>query len=83
MALQARSNALNQVQLRWEPNPEPRLSHYQVLRSTKADRGYQVIGRAPAKQPVYLDLDVRPGTLYFYSVIAGPSLFRSDAHGRP
>jgi fibronectin type 3 domain-containing protein len=70
LGLSASNNDRDRVELRWEPNPEVKISHYEVLRSTKADRGYKVIGKAAPREPRFLDLAVRNGTLYFYSVLA-------------
>jgi hypothetical protein len=66
----APSNARDRVELSWEPNPEPNLSHYEILRSSKADRGYKIIGRAGPREPRFVDVRIQAGTLYFYSVVA-------------
>jgi fibronectin type 3 domain-containing protein len=70
IGLAALSNGIGQVLLRWEPNPEPNLARYQVLRSTKADSGYRIVGEAGPQESRFLDLGVKPGTLYFYSLLA-------------
>jgi fibronectin type 3 domain-containing protein len=70
IGLRAASNAVDRIDLHWEANPEANISHYEVLRSTKADRGYRIVGRASSQAPRYIDLAVKPGTLYFYSLLA-------------
>ncbi len=58
------------IKLQWQENPERRISNYIIFRSTHPKKGYRKIGQAGSRSAKYHDLDTRPATLYYYSLVA-------------
>ena len=59
----------SRVTIRWDPNKEPDLSHYIILRRL-TDTTPDSVGRVNAPGTQYIDATVTNGTTYFYQVIA-------------
>ncbi|MEO8679938.1 MAG: hypothetical protein ABI665_12870 [Vicinamibacterales bacterium] len=58
------------INLIWEPNSEPDLAGYIVLRGEAPGDTLQAITPAPVKETTYRDTTVRPGVRYVYAVVA-------------
>jgi predicted small lipoprotein YifL len=58
------------VNLIWEPNTEPDLAGYIVLRGTAPGGTLQALTPTPIRETTYRDLTATPGVLYVYAVVA-------------
>jgi hypothetical protein len=58
------------VDLIWEPNSEPDLAGYLVLRGAPGDDTLTRLTRAPIAEARFTDRAVTPGTRYVYAVVA-------------
>ncbi|MDO8794694.1 MAG: fibronectin type III domain-containing protein [Vicinamibacterales bacterium] len=58
------------IDLIWEPNDEPDLAGYLVLRGIAPDGPLQRLTASPIAATRYRDAAVTPGVKYFYSVVA-------------
>ena len=58
------------IDLIWEPNDEPDLAGYLVLRGIAPDGPVQRLTASPIAATRYRDAAVTPGVKYFYSVVA-------------
>ncbi len=58
------------INLIWEPNSEPDLAGYLVLRGEAPGDKLQALTLAPITATNYRDTDVRPGVRYMYVVVA-------------
>jgi len=58
------------VSLIWEPNSEPDLAGYLVLRATAGSETLQPLTPAPVTGTTYRDTAVQPGVRYVYAVAA-------------
>jgi predicted small lipoprotein YifL len=61
---------LGVINLIWEPNTEPDLAGYIVLRGTAPGDTLQALTPAPIRETTYRDQSVRPGERYVYAVVA-------------
>jgi fibronectin type 3 domain-containing protein len=61
---------VNVINLIWEPNSEPDLAGYIVLRGTAPGDMLQAITPTPIRETTYRDQSVRPGERYVYAVVA-------------
>jgi len=59
----------SQVELSWNPNPEPNLDYYVVFRDT-APNPTDSLAAVPAPATTYLDLAVENDTTYYYRIKA-------------
>jgi hypothetical protein len=67
LAAVASEGAINLI---WEPNVEPDLGGYVVLRGEAGDATLQPLTPAPIVEANYRDMAVKPGTRYVYAVMA-------------
>jgi len=58
------------ISLIWNPNTEPDLGGYLVLRAEAPGETLQPVTAAPIHDTTYRDTDVRPGVRYVYAVVA-------------
>ena len=58
------------ISLIWEPNAEPDLGGYLVLRREARDATLRQLTSGPIRDARYRDTTVHPGTRYMYSVVA-------------
>jgi predicted small lipoprotein YifL len=58
------------ISLIWEPNSEPDLGGYVVLRREPGDATLRQLTTTPVADTRYRDTDVQPGRRYLYSVVA-------------
>jgi hypothetical protein len=58
------------ISLIWEPNQEPDLGGYMVLRGAAGDATLQPITRTPLAEARFRDTTVKPGARYTYAVVA-------------
>jgi len=58
------------INLSWEPNGEPDLGGYVVLRGRAGDATLQPLTRSPVSETRFADRDVMPGVRYVYAVTA-------------
>jgi hypothetical protein len=58
------------ISLIWEPNREPDLGGYMVLRGAAADATLQPLTRTPLTEARFRDTTVAPGMRYRYAVVA-------------
>jgi fibronectin type 3 domain-containing protein len=58
------------INLIWEPNSEPDLAGYIVLRGDAPGDKLQALTPAPISATNYRDTDVKPGVRYVYAVVA-------------
>lgn len=58
------------INLIWEPNAEPDLAGYVVLRGTAPGDTLQALTPSPIRETTYRDESVRPGERYVYAVVA-------------
>lgn len=61
---------VNVINLIWEPNAEPDLAGYIVLRGPAPGDTLQAITPTPIRETTYRDQSVRPGERYVYAVVA-------------
>jgi hypothetical protein len=61
---------VNVINLIWEPNGEPDLVGYIVLRGTAPGDALQALTPTPIRETTYRDQSVRPGERYVYAVVA-------------
>jgi hypothetical protein len=61
---------INVINLIWEPNAEPDLAGYIVLRGTAPGDTLQAITPTPIRETTYRDQSVRPDERYVYAVVA-------------
>ena len=67
--LQAVAGA-GEINLSWDPNTEPDLGGYVVLRGEAPGATLQALTTAPISETRYRDAAVQPGVRYFYAVVA-------------
>jgi hypothetical protein len=58
------------INLSWEPNGEPDLGGYVILRGRAGDATLQPLTRSPVSDTRFADRDVMPGVRYVYAVTA-------------
>jgi hypothetical protein len=58
------------INLIWDPNPEPDVAGYLVLRAEAPSDTLQPLTPAPVRDARYADATVKPGVRYVYAVIA-------------
>jgi hypothetical protein len=58
------------INLIWEPNTEPDLAGYIVLRGTAPGGTLQALTPTPIRETTYRDQTATPGVLYVYAVVA-------------
>lgn len=61
---------VRKVSLRWLPNPEPDIAHYEVYRGSKAGSVNKKIAEIPAGESEYVDKGLENGRTYHYRVRA-------------
>jgi hypothetical protein len=70
------------INLIWEPNAEPDLAGYVVLRGTAPGGTLQALTPAPIRETTYRDQSVRPGERYVYAVVAVDSATPQNVSGQ-
>jgi hypothetical protein len=63
-------SGLGVINLIWEPNTDPDLAGYIVLRGTAPGDTLQALTPTPIRETTYRDASVRPGERYVYAVVA-------------
>jgi hypothetical protein len=58
------------IKLAWDPNPEVRVTGYNVYRSITSRKGYSRINKTLLKQNEFVDAAAQRGTTYYYAVTA-------------
>jgi len=58
------------ISLIWEPNAEPDVTGYMVLRGEASDATLQPLTPTPVAEPRFRDTHVAPGKKYMYAVVA-------------
>jgi len=71
------------IHLIWEPNTEPDLGGYVVLRGDAADDTLRPLTRTPITEASYHDDAVSPGARYVYAVVAIDNRFPVPNMSRP
>lgn len=62
--------AAGAINLIWEPNTEPDLAGYMILRAEAPGDTLQPLTPAPIRETTFSDTTVRPGVRYVYAVVA-------------
>jgi hypothetical protein len=70
------------INLIWEPNAEPDLAGYLVLRGTAPGDTLQALTPSPIRETTYRDQAVRPGERYVYAVVAVDSATPQNVSGQ-
>jgi predicted small lipoprotein YifL len=70
------------INLIWEPNTEPDLAGYLVLRGTAPGGTLQALTPTPIRETTYRDQSVRAGERYVYAVVAVDSATPQNVSGQ-
>jgi len=70
------------INLIWEPNAEPDLAGYIVLRGTAPGETLQALTPSPIRETTYRDQTATPGVRYVYAVVAVDSASPQNVSGQ-
>jgi predicted small lipoprotein YifL len=70
------------INLIWEPNTEPDLAGYIVLRGTAPGETLQALTPSPIRETTYRDQTATPGVRYVYAVVAVDSASPQNVSGQ-
>ncbi|MDH4065543.1 MAG: fibronectin type III domain-containing protein, partial [Acidobacteriota bacterium] len=70
------------INLIWEPNTEPDLAGYVVLRGEAPDGPLQAVTPSPIRETTYRDQSATPGVRYIYAVVAVDSASPQNVSGQ-
>lgn len=75
-------SGIDVINLIWEPNSEPDLAGYLVLRGVAPGDTLQALTPTPIRETTYRDQSVRPGERYVYAVVAVDSATPQNVSGQ-